>query len=446
MQKFRYFYTFIIPAITLLFFCSCKDNNKSSQNAVGKKQIISNPAGASIIYNKKVIGKTPYTISAKPNFYVIKLEKPGFNPQYASFQIKEGNNPAATYELKKTTASVLVDSVPSQAYVTFNDIRIGETPCVLPDLEFGTYKLTLNKAGHSSKDVSFTINSERPLKISTSLEKNIGSIEITSDPANAKIMLNGQNVGITPFKGEFPDGEYKIVLQLPNYIEMTSTVVIQKGKKIHKKYKLDIMPCSFEIVTVPEKAKIFFDGKYVGDSPVLIEDQLANKEHHLIINAPGFAPQNHKVKTTPGKKETFSYNLKRNCGDLDLQINPPGVTVYIDGEKYAVTKKSESSKQSQIISVKNLSPGAHTVRIAHRRGIPNSKTKKINIIAGETVRPEPMSLWIPTAEVVYTDDSTEHVIILSENEKGIFVEPQNHIKYTILRKKIKKINYFKDSE
>lgn len=446
MQKFRHFNKFILPAIAILFICGCKDDENSASSAVGKKQITTVPAGASIIYNKKVIGKTPYTLSAKPNFYVVKLEKPGYETKYASFQIKAGTNPAEQYTLKKTTASVLIDSVPSHAYVTFNDIRIGETPCVLPDLEFGTYKLTLNKAGHASKDVSFTINSERPLKISTSLESNIGSIEIISKPANAKVLINGKNVGITPFKSEFPDGEYKLTLQLPNYIEMNSTVVIQKGKKVVKEYKLDLLPCSFEIVTIPEKAKIYFDGKYVGDSPILIEDQLANKVHHLIINAPGFAPQNHKVKTTPGKKETFTYNLKRNRGDLDLQINPPGVTVYLDGQKYTVTEKSESSKQSKLISIKNLKPGTHTIRIAHRRGIPNSKTKKVTVLAGETVRPEAMTLWIPTAEIVYKDESTEQVIILSEKGESIFVEPPNHIRYSIMRNKIKKINYFNDSE
>ncbi|MBR1966587.1 MAG: hypothetical protein IKA22_08255, partial [Lentisphaeria bacterium] len=105
-----------------------------------------------------------------------------------------------------------------------------------------------------------------------------------------------------------------------------------------------------------------------------------------------------------------------------------------------------SSKQSKLISIKNLKPGTQTIRIAHRRGIPNSKTKKVTVLAGETVRPEAMTLWIPTAEIVYKDESTEQVIILSEKGESIFVEPPNHIRYSIMRNKIKKINYFNDSE
>ena len=96
--------------------------------------------------------------------------------------------------------------------------------------------------------------------------------------------------------------------------------------------------------------------------------------------------------------------------------------------------------------VKNLSPGTHTIRYTHRRAIPTSKTIKVKITAGETTRIDSLSLWVPNAELIYNDDSRETVIILSEDGKGVYVEPQNGIRYTVLRSKLKKINYFKDKE
>ena len=98
------------------------------------------------------------------------------------------------------------------------------------------------------------------------------------------------------------------------------------------------------------------------------------------------------------------------------------------------------------MTIRNLKPGNHTIRYTHRRAIPSSKTKRIEIIAGETARPDPLFLWVPNAEIVYNDDSKETVIIISEDGRGIYVEPSNGIRYTVLRSKIRKINYFKDKE
>ena len=446
MKTFKYIKYISFAVVLSILAAGCKKDTKKPIDTRGTKLIQSSPAGASIIYNGNELGKTPYTVKAKPNFYVVKLIKHGFRPRYAYFNITSGKNSPETYKLEPASASALVESNPAGAYVTFNGNRIGETPCVLPDLPFGNHSIHLEKSGYAPKDMTFAVNSDRPLKISTSLESNIGNITITSEPSGAKVLLNGEQIGITPLKREYPDGEYKLTLQHANHLDLNTSIAIRKGSDVKRSYKLTLLPGSFKIITNPAGAKISLGGKFIGNSPVTITDQLANQDHHLVIQLAGFASQKHKIRTTPGKEETFTYNLKRNRGDLEFVINPPGVTVYIDGEKYGVTEKADTSKTSKLITIKNMTPGTHTIRYTHRRAVPSSKTKRVEVIAGETTRIAPMSLWVPTAEIIYKDDSKESVIILSEDGRGIYVEPLNGIRYTVLRSKIQKINYFKDTE
>ena len=446
MKSFKYIKYISLAVILSIFAAGCKDNAKKKTDNRGTKLIQSDPAGASIIYNGRELGKTPYTVTAKPNFYVIKLVKDGFRTHYASFNIKSGKNSEEIYKLTPASASALIESKPTGAYVTYNGNRVGETPCVLPDLPFGSHNIRLEKSGHAPKDLTFDVKSERPLKISAALASNIGNITITSVPSGAKVLLNGEHIGITPLKREYPDGEYKLTLQRSNYLELNTTLAVRKGADVKRNYKLQLLPGSFKIITNPAGAKILFGGKFVGNSPVTITDQVANQNHTLIIQMDGFAAQTHKISTSPGKEETFTYNLKRNRGDLELVINPPGVTVFVDGEKYGVTEKADTDKTSKVMTIRNLKPGNHTIRYTHRRAIPSSKTKRIEIIAGETARPDPLFLWVPNAEIVYNDDSKETVIIISEDGRGIYVEPSNGIRYTVLRSKIRKINYFKDKE
>lgn len=445
-MRFFIYLNKIFLAVLLLTAVGCKKNNNPTSAPKGNKSIHSDPEGATIIYNGKELGKTPYTITAKPKSYIIKLSKTGYRTRYASFTVVNGKNKASKFKLEPISNSVLIDSKPQKATVVFNGKRIAETPCVLPDMPFGTHSVRLESSGYASKDLTFNVTSERPLKVTAELESNIGQIFINSNPQGAKVIINGKNVGITPYRGDHPDGTYTITLQRSDYLELNTTIAIKKGKKISKNYKLHLRPGSFKIITDPAGAKVHFGGKYVGKTPVVIPEITANQEHQLTISLDGFAPISKKVKTSPGHQESLVFDMKRNSGDLELVINPPGVTVYIDGKKYAVTEKADTDRTSKIITIKNLLPGKHVVRYTHRRAVPTSRTKNIEIIAGEVTRPAPMKLWVPNAEITYIDDAKETVILLSEDSKGVFVEPQNGIRYTVLRSKIKKINYFKDKE
>ena len=437
-------------SVVIFLICTgltgCKDKKQSAQPVKGRKKIITEPAGASIIYNGREIGVTPYTITAKPGKYTVKLEKNGYSSRYASFSIAPGMNKEEKFKIPQASSAVLIESIPSKAYVVYRGKRIGETPLVMPELSFGEYSVRLEKSGHAPKDAIFTVASERPHKVTVPLESNIGSITINSSPRGASVYLNGKNIGITPFTVEYPDGEYNISVRHPNYTSFESKIIIQKGKKIVKNYTLHLIPGEFEIVSNPAGAKVSVNGRYMGVTPLILKKQRANINHNITITSTGYETVKDTLKAAPGRREKKVYVLKRNLGDLELVINPPGVTVYIDGVKYAVTQKAENSKLSQVMTVKNLKPGDHIIRCTHRRGRPASKTKNVKIIAGETVRPAPMSLWIPNAEIIYNDDSSEQVVILSKNRDGVFVEPPNGIRYTILNSKIKTINYFKDSE
>lgn len=445
MQTLKYFRILSVVLILAVFSTGCKKKH-NKQVAKGTKLIKSVPAGASILFKGNEIGKTPYTVSAKPNFYVIKLNKHGYRPRYASFTIKAGKNPESSYNLEKASASALVESSPSGAYITFNGKRIGETPCVMPDLPFGKHSIRLEKSGCAPKDLTFDVNSERPLKISAKLESNIGNINITSVPSGAKVLINGKQVGITPLKREYPDGTYTLTLQHSNYINYTTTLSVRKGSTISRRCVLNLRPGAFRITTAPKGARININGKYVGKSPLTLTDQPANRDLHMVIMHEGYASIKAKIRTSPGLTKPLSYSLKRDRGDLEFIINPPGVTVYVNGKKY-VTQKGNTDKTSKLMTIKNLPPGKHTIRYHHHRAVPANGTISVKVIAGETTRvAKPITLWVPNAEIIYNDNSKETVVILSESGNAVYVEPLNGIRYEVLRSKIKQINRFKATE
>lgn len=447
MKAIKHINALLIAALLCAGICGCKQDTKTTKKiTTAKKKIISVPSGAKIFYNGEEIGTTPYILTAKPNSYTVKLVKNGYKTRFANFTVKKGKNSPETFNLAPASSSVLIETVPSKVSIIRDNKRIGETPMVLNDLAFGTYNIRLERSGYSPQDVSFTINSVRPQKITTKLASNIGTVQITSYPSRARIYHNNKYIGMTPLNAEFHDGKHTFVLKLNSYAEVSADIVIQKGTKRKLHRNLTLLPGSFYITSSPSKARVTFDNKYMGMTPLLIKDASSNIDHKISVSGGGYYPQTITRKTSPGKREPVHFVLKRNRGDLELVINPPGVTVYIDNIKRGITQKSDSNKMSNVMLIKNLTPGEHTVRFAHRRARPSSKSFKVEIIPGETTRPKPMSLWIPNAEITFNNDSTEVVIILSESKDTIYVEPYDGIRYTVLKKDVKKINHFKDNE
>ncbi len=431
----------VIAACFCLTSCS-PDNSKNAETHSGSKLIKTVPEGAEIIYNNKVIGKTPYNLRAKPKFYTVKIAKKGFKDLYCSFDIKNGKNPDETYTLSPLTSSLLITSTPANADIISENKKIGETPFVMTDLKLGEYNFTLQKNGYSNKTFSVNIQSDRPVKYTANLEKNIGSIEINSEPANAAVFLNDKQIGVTPFKGEFTTGSYELTVKAQNYEEYKSLIHIEKNKTSQKNCKLTLLPGALQITSSPAGAKVLIDGKFIGQTPVTAIGLQAGTSCQVVVSNENFATETRNIKINPGKTEPVNFLLKRNKGDINFVVNQPGVTVYLNGEKFWTSNKNTTDPQQ--FTAKDMPPGTYTVKYYHYRAKPSSRAKKIELHAGETVNVEKMDLWIPNAEIHYKDDTIERVILIKQDFNSIYIEPEKGIRFTIPASQVKSIKELKD--
>lgn len=58
-----------------------------------------------------------------------------------------------------------------------------------------------------------------------------GAVEITSDPTNATVTVNGDEVGVTPYRRTMFSGKQEIALRKPGYQTNTFTVDVPEGEK-----------------------------------------------------------------------------------------------------------------------------------------------------------------------------------------------------------------------
>jgi len=156
---------------------------------------------------------------------------------------------------------LLVRSFPSGASVTVDGVARGETPLALRDLDIGTRNVIVNRPGYVAQTLKVSITKARPARTldvrlaaapapaspkpgesgaprpgtPATLGKpavSTGSLTVDSRPPGAAVTINGKPSGTTPLTiNDLAPGEYQIVMTMPGYRNVTTTVRVVAGER-----------------------------------------------------------------------------------------------------------------------------------------------------------------------------------------------------------------------
>ena len=164
----------------------------------------------------------------------------------------------------KATANpgrLLVRSFPSGASVTVDGVARGDTPLALRDLDTGTRNVVVERRGYVAQTLKVSITKARPartldVRLAPSPEPaspkpveggaprpgtpstlgkpavSTGSLTVDSRPPGAAVTINGKPSGTTPLTiTDLAPGEYQIVMTMPGYRNVTTTVRVVAGER-----------------------------------------------------------------------------------------------------------------------------------------------------------------------------------------------------------------------
>lgn len=182
--------------------------------------VMSTPSDAEIKLNGKSYGNSsPVHIpDLKPEItYTLSVEKPGFAPFQKEFQPQAGNLLRENVTLRKIlpqSGNLSVRSFPTGAKIFLDEQETKlTTPAEIPNLKLGKHSIGLFLANHKFMRKEIELIDENA-KIEMKLEKDFGSLFISSQPAKALVVLNGKPVGETPLRLEKMEPEQVYHLEI----------------------------------------------------------------------------------------------------------------------------------------------------------------------------------------------------------------------------------------
>jgi hypothetical protein len=238
--------------------------NLKMNPAYGVLNIYTSPE-ADIFINTQKEGHGTHTARKLTGFYTVEARKDKHTPDSKRIEVKDGDEITVNLNPSPQYGQLRIATTPSDAEIYLDGKKMGITPITLREILIGDYNLELRKTGYASYTQNIKIKHNETTDINETLSDGI-EITITSEPAGAKIEIDGKDMGVTPFKGMLGFGSHNVKLTNNQKIVNERINVTQEGKT---RWEFDAREgVEVTFLSTPSRSKILIDGKKIGRTPI----------------------------------------------------------------------------------------------------------------------------------------------------------------------------------
>jgi len=324
------------------------------QLKTGVFKIESNPSTAMVHIDGREVGTTPVSITdLKPGKCTVEVKMDGYRTWDKKVNIKADIENIITATLRINTGSIMIDSEPTKAAIFLNDKEVGTTPETITCLNPAKYNVEVRLDGYEawSKSVKVKIGKESVLK--AELQIKSGSVSINSKPSNARIYIDGEEVGITPdIIKSIDSGTHEVEVKKDGYETWSESVDIEADKEKSLTVVLRIKTSSISIDSNPPDAVIYLDGEEAGMTPDTLRS-ITPGTHEVEVRMDGYETWNKIVNVESNEEKTLTAALQPKAGSLSIESKPAHANIFLDGEEAGVTP----------VILKSVTPGAHKIEV-----------------------------------------------------------------------------------
>ena len=281
-------------------------------------------------------GKKVYSLSNKVGLII-------FSPGYEIYkEIFDINLNPETIEIvmKEIPGSLRLEIDPylPNTNIFLNKKRLENSKVIIEEGLVGNYDLQIKHPYFLPylENIYFEKGKERILKVE--LKKQKIKLNLTSDPSEAIIDINGINVGKTPLEIFQESGELEFKVSKDGYSSLNEKISFKADKYSEKiNFKLELLPGRLTVKVEPKDAKIFINNE-------LQKEEIKNVSfpvgvHNININKEGFKSINADFTLDSNQDHLLDYVMEEILGKVNF-YSQPSAQIFIDGVSYGNTPKS----------------------------------------------------------------------------------------------------------
>ncbi len=222
------------------------------------------------------------------------------------------------------------------AAIIINGSKRAEYPLKRPlRLQEGTYEVVLRKSGYVDFSGKVDIAIQETSEFQGALKPLPGILNIASEPANAQIMLGETSLGYTPIVDYkiLTFGKLPLTISLENFFEFREELEVVPGGEVNRSVKLKPQYGDLLFVTEALDAKVYLDGKFVGNTPLELLEKVPMGKHEVELIHADYLPYKTTIEVLPAVKGRFALEPKPKYAWLSVATNIDRAEVYVN-EKF----------------------------------------------------------------------------------------------------------------
>lgn len=295
-----------------------------TQSATGSFSVSSVPSGAIVRWKGRELGHTPLQRYVLPlGDQVIEITAPGYQSCPIELTIRTGAFvDLGVRSLAKLLGKLrLVTDPPRVSYLVVGPDKktiAGLTPDTIENLPLGRYGVKLIQPGWPEYAQSVDINSGEPIEVSREFKG--GSVELTSDPAGATILVGGSKLGTAPLTANLPTEPVEVTSRFGTLVPVVQTLVpdAERVVSFHFKHSYGTLLASSDRTD----AVLIVDGVDYGHPPAQLF--LAPGNHKLLLSAPNAPDKTRRVDLLEGQRASVQINFGPMIGEVAPVSNSGG--------------------------------------------------------------------------------------------------------------------------
>jgi len=212
-----------------------------------------------------------------------------------------------------STGDLDLTSDPAGATVRLDGRDVGTTPLTLERVPVGEHLLELDKDGIYATRKTITIAAHTLERHSVKLERRKGKLTVFSEPRDARVLLDGRDLGRTPVSLEVEAGPYTLKLTKEGYKPHEEPLSLPADKETRTRIALRSTQGTLDVTSTPPGATVEIGGTPRGQTPLTLA--LEEGTYPLRLRLP-------RHRTATRQAEIAGERITRVSVDLTPGPNP----------------------------------------------------------------------------------------------------------------------------
>ena len=266
-----------------------------------------------------------------PGTYQVRAAAAGYKPAQSTIKVTEAVGQQFQLTLAKLPGRLRIE-VPAAAQVTIDGRPSGAAPGEF-ELTPGQHTVAISAERYQPFSESVAVEGARKTQaFAPKLVPAWGNVAITSEPAGAQLLVDGQARGVTPLTAEIMAGNHPIELRLEGFKPWTTDVQVKANEPMTLgPVRLGLPDGRLALRSDPAGASVSVAGVYRGQTPLDIELR-PDLTQAVVLTKAGYEAATRQVNLRSGERQTLVVPMTGVFGEIAIRAQPADAQVFVDGK------------------------------------------------------------------------------------------------------------------